>query len=111
MKYEKSKLDTAIRQGELLSNVVEVVIDIRTIGSDETKFSKKTHPFAFVVSQDCDLDWDFHARQTQTQEHKKLPNILFCQAMAASDLARLVFQIYNVTNTKKTPWKRIRQNK
>ena len=113
MKYEKSSLDTALRQGELLSNVIELAIDSDTMFSQSLNFARKRHPFAIIVSQDCDLDWDFKARGNQSQEHKKIPNVLLCEIMLASDLARLIVtQIDNVKDTKKSrTWAKVKQNK
>ncbi len=104
---------SALRQGELLSDVIELAIDLDTIFSESPNLAQKTHPFAFVVSQDCDLDWDFVARDKQTQNHKKIPNALLCEVMLANDLARFILdQIDNVANTKKSrTWAKVKQNK
>jgi hypothetical protein len=32
-----------------------------------------------VISQDCDLDWDFKARGGQAPTHKLVANVLFCE--------------------------------
>ena len=113
MKYEKSSPGTALRQGELLSNVIELTIDLDTMFSQSPNFAQKTHPFAVIMSQDCDLDWDFAARNNQSREHKKIPNALLCEVMLASDLARvIVTQIDNVKDTRKSrTWTRVKQNK
>jgi hypothetical protein len=39
-----------------------------------------------VLSQDCDLDFDFKARNGQEKEDKRLPNILFCEVITAAEL-------------------------
>ena len=31
------------------------------------------------MSQDCDLDWDFRARNGQGAVHKTMPNVVFCE--------------------------------
>ena len=39
-----------------------------------------------MVSQDCDLDWDYNARQGEAEEHKLIPNVLFCEVSTAEAL-------------------------
>ncbi|MGO9254917.1 MAG: hypothetical protein ACLQU1_01235 [Bryobacteraceae bacterium] len=82
----------ALRQGEILSNVVQVHlrIDSLTPGVDEAVFEERIHPFALILTQDCDLDWDFKARQSSTDENRRelkiVPNTLFCELMANETL-------------------------
>ena len=112
MKYEKSAPDKALRQGELLSNVVEVIVNVNTIYSEELSLEQRTHPFAYVVSQDCDLDWDFHARKSQTQNHRIIPNVLLCEAMLATDLARQLINVEGSKDSNKSRiWARVKINK
>ncbi len=73
--YRHSLPDTPLRQGEILSNLIQVVIDLESIGNEEIVIDDKAHPYAIVVSQDCDLDWDYKARQGHgdAKEHKLVP--------------------------------------
>ena len=97
-----SGIDEALRQGEILENVVELQIDPDSIGSEDSDsiydVSRVEHPFAIVVSQDCDLEqgynFTFHNRGNLRNE---LPSILFCQAQDVdkfrkSDLYRNLFK-------------------
>jgi hypothetical protein len=86
--YERSLSQASLRQGEILSDVIQLPLDPDNIDFDAPTVVKIIHPFAIIVSQDCDLDWDFTARQTQEQQqaHKLLPNILFCMVSTAEEL-------------------------
>lgn len=112
MKYEKSSPDTSLRQGGLLSNVIELTIDLDTMFSQSPNFAQKTHPFAVIMSQDCDLDWDFAARNNQSREHKKIPNVLLCEIMYATDLARQIMEIEGKKRSDESrTWARVKINK
>ena len=75
----------ALRQGEILTDVVELQIEPRSIESVDADsiydINPIKHPFAIIVSQDCDLEqgynFTFHNRGNLRNE---LPTILFCQA-------------------------------
>lgn len=94
-----------MRQGELVSNLVQFAIDLPTLGQEEIALDSQTHPLAIVVSQDCDLMWDHEERRKPDPSgYKLLPNILFCEVITAADLRgrnRLDSDI----------WKRVVQNK
>ncbi|MCY3915562.1 MAG: hypothetical protein OXG49_06065 [Chloroflexi bacterium] len=78
-------IDSALRQGEVLSDVVELRIDPEQIESADADrvyvFDPVKHPFAIVVSQDCDLEQghNFAVHGKGNLRHE-LPSILFCQA-------------------------------
>ncbi|MCW5963361.1 MAG: hypothetical protein KIT83_04925 [Bryobacterales bacterium] len=89
--------DGVFRQGEILSDVVQLHIraDSLVNSTNELDFEEKIHPFALVLTQDCDLDWDFKARaadphQDTVQENKRqaklVPNVLLCELMTADVL-------------------------
>lgn len=78
----------ALRQGEILTNVVELQVDPETIKSVDADsvydVDPVKHPFAIIVSQDCDLEQDFNYRyHDKGNDRNVLPSILFCQAMDA----------------------------
>ena len=86
-------LSGALRQGEILTNVVELQIKLETITSIEAEadYSAKPvkHPFAIVVSQDCDLEQDFNFRFNDVGNVRhELPSILFCQVMEAKQFIK-----------------------
>jgi hypothetical protein len=54
-----------------------------------------------IVTQDCDLEQDFRARNEQVRQDKLLPNVLLCIAQESS----------TVQVAGSNVWKRLRQNK
>src|SRR5262249_54267715 len=46
------------------------------------------NPYAIILTQDCDLEQDFHARKTDTKPANRLPSILFCEVATAEELSR-----------------------
>jgi hypothetical protein len=85
----------------MLSGVTEYRL-VLPDGSDKPRADKIVHSFAVVVSQDCDLDWDFKLRheqllvptgdkrkvekETARQEAKRLPNVLLLEAREAGEI-------------------------
>ncbi len=98
--YESSVLDGALRQAEIVSDIVQVKLQS---GEQENKPPgvELVHPFAVILSQDCDLNWDFKARQENRQF--SLPNVLFCEVVTAQELR-------GTQEIRSDIWKRIRQN-
>ncbi len=94
----------ALRQGEILSNLVQIRIDLDCISTSHVEEHVSyagtpiVHPFAIVVSQDCDLNQDFFFRFHQRgKDRHALPNIVFCEVTEAEklvygDLNATVFQ-------------------
>lgn len=112
--YEPISADAGILQGEIVCNLIQLV---RALDEDDKSvlemptsnsilFIPKVHPYAIVVTQDCDLDWDFKARQGHPTPQKLIPSVLFCEVVKAADLK------HNPTNplTSKI-WERVRENK
>lgn len=94
-----------LRQGEILSNLVQLRLDLSTLGTDSLKVVPFMHPFAVILTQDCDLEQHHQARQGQVAQDKLLPSILFCEAATAE-------QLYGgIKQTNRKLWDRIRINK
>ncbi len=103
----------AIRQGEIVSNILQVHVDLTTLTGDGGDYSveENTQPFAIVVTQDCDLDWDYKARfhteaDQDRQEMKKVSGILLCHLIAEE---RLRQNLRDVGGAK--TWDRIKSNR
>lgn len=88
-RYRRACLEGALRQGEIVSNVIQGKVTPNTIGTRAPVIVPVRHEFAVVVSQDCDLDWDWDARQKGEQQdgkkemerkNKLLSSVLFCEA-------------------------------
>jgi hypothetical protein len=95
-----------LRQGEILSDLIET--RMVSVSKDQApQVDLVTHPFALILSQDCDLDLDFQARNSpETVSHPintQLPSILFCEATTATDLRSYL--------SDSQIWKQITQNK
>ncbi len=104
-KYMRTPDGGRLWQGEILSGVIQVRIQLDSIGSEgEVVSDEITHPFAIVLAQDCDLESDY-GRDPQHQETgESLPNILLCEATTVSSLRGSVPPGNDI-------WKRIIQNK
>lgn len=85
--YTPSELNSPLRQGEILTNVIQYKpINLNLRGEDnenEIIVQPITHPYAIIVTQDCDLDWDYKARfkgdKIVDQTNPKLLNsIILC---------------------------------
>lgn len=112
-KYEKSEGAGALRQGEILSNVVQVSVLPESVDTALPKFKRVPHYYAIVITPECDLDWDFKAQQGKESQGKLIPNILLCAVVFASDIAKRINNERPPSKTflTRTLWKRTRQNK
>ena len=98
-----------LRQGEILCNMFEVVPDVSDMqglwgNAESMPVYRVPHAFAISISQDCDLIWDWNARNQQEQDESKLlAHIQFCELFEESEI-----RIPRGFGTKE--WKRIQQN-
>ena len=77
-----------LRQGEIISGVAQTKLALTSIKGDPV-INVVQHPFAVLVTQDCDLEQDFTARQKVELSDKILPCLLFCEMATAQEaLAR-----------------------
>jgi hypothetical protein len=104
--YERSSPDVALRQGEILTNIIQLRVNLRSFqAGEEPSVDAVVHPYALIVTQDCDVVQDFTPRQQgQLDSDKILPSVLFCEVVTANDLR-------GRSEIKTDIWKRIRQNK
>jgi len=79
--YLGSDKGSSLRQGEILTGVFQYnpVIDEIPKESQELSFTPIFHPYAIVITQDCDLDWDYKARVTNNNPAKFLNSIILCE--------------------------------
>lgn len=79
-----------LRQGEIINALFELQLQIpleTTIDLNQpAKFDRVDHPYSIVVSQDCDLEWDYKARQGQAPEGKLMTHVLFCAMFSEDEL-------------------------
>jgi len=98
LKFCPSNEGTALplRQGEILSGLIQLEadisgledVDIRDSALAGSKISAATipteHPFAIVVSHECDLEQDFNNQPCSDYKvNQELPNILLCEVVDA----------------------------
>jgi hypothetical protein len=93
--YARSEQGSPLRQGEIVSNLVQTKLELSTVGSDEPRVARETHQFAVVLSQDCDLEQDWEARRAASSaegfgDNGPLPSILFAHVHDATALKAAV---------------------
>lgn len=86
--YRASNQSEALRQGEILTGVIQLnpVLNEVSPSFDDIELQEKIHPYAIIISQDCDLDWDYKARQNNSQSNKLLNSIILCEVYTAQDI-------------------------
>ena len=99
------RADSCLRQGEILSDLIQFRLDVATLGAEAPTASPYRHPFALLLTQDCDLEQDFFARSGTIALDKQLPNLLFCEVARAQELYDRIRQ------TNRKLWDRIKINK
>jgi hypothetical protein len=106
--YAPSVPNDRLWQGEILANLPQVRLALHSVATDidsDVEVEIDPHPFAIVLSQDCDLEQDYKARQ---QGQSVLPNVLLCDVLHASALRAKVREIESLGGK---DWKIIIQNK
>lgn len=96
--------DKCLRQGEIISNLVQARLSFDTIGDASPVVEFETHPFAILLTQDCDLDQDFNARSKTQVNDKILPAVLFCEVATADEL-------FDRLGGRQAEWKRLNIDK
>ncbi|MCH8852072.1 MAG: hypothetical protein IID41_05405 [Planctomycetes bacterium] len=77
-----------LRQGEILSDLIQVKLDVESLGKKEPAFIEGSHPLAIVMTQDCDLESDYRARRSRDDPVTFLPNVLLCPLREADEIKR-----------------------
>ena len=94
--------DSFLVQGEIISNLMHVHLDLPSLTGTATRIVSKVHPFAVILSQGCDLEQDYRSRTREIAQDKTVPAVLFCEVILASDLKGTI-QSSEI-------WRRITQN-
>ncbi len=83
--YRPSDTSGALRQGEILSGVYQYRRSLLSLKSRTHELEEILHPYALVMSPDCDLEQDFAERTGQSkkegQSDKLIPDVLLLQAI------------------------------
>lgn len=100
MIYSPSQPDTPLRQGEIVSSLPQIVLSTESFYSrqeEKLKVNWRTHPWAIVLTQDCDLEWDYRERKGDSPNpNKLLLSVLFCEVHTSQEL----FSRPNIENPK-----------
>jgi hypothetical protein len=84
---------------------VQFYISVASIGQDEISVDSEIHPLAVILSQDCDLLWDYEERNKERPDaFRLLPNILFCEVQIANSLK-------GTNGIASDIWRRVKNNK
>lgn len=79
-----------LRQGEIVANLLEPKLQIAELtaidSSQPAKVEPVNHPYSMIVSPDCDLEWDYKARNDKALSHKLLTNMMFCELFPPEDI-------------------------
>lgn len=86
--YQASDKDSSLRQGEILTGVTQYNPVANELSKDSPglSFTPIIHPYAIIVTQDCDLDWDYKARGTDGNLAKLLNSIVLCEVDTAKSI-------------------------
>jgi hypothetical protein len=87
--YQASNKGSSLRQGEILTGVLQYnpVPDEIKKESQDLSFKPVEHPYAIIITQDCDLDWDYKARKNPNNNPAKLLNsIILCEIGTAETI-------------------------
>ena len=91
-------LNAPLAHGEILFNLLELAVvpsDVETLHNEKKspQVIRRTHPFALIISQECDLDWDWKyrtsvevTRKDEKDERKWLPYVQFCDMFLKEDV-------------------------
>jgi len=89
--YSPSPSDGPLRQGELIANLKQFPLSIESVGYEvQPTVDEQIIPFSIILSQDCDLDLDYQARNglNDVRPDKKIPNVLLCEVTLADEVLR-----------------------
>lgn len=86
--YQASNTSSSLRQGEIVTGVFQFNPVINEIPEplQELSFTSIIHPYAIVITQDCDLDWDYKVRGTNNNPAKLLNSIILCEIATAESI-------------------------
>lgn len=105
MFYRPSPQSGPLFQGEIVANLIQARLDVASIGPDlPAVVNLATHPYAVVLTQDCDLESDFMLRTNKRLTGSLIPEILFCEVAEAEGFK-------SGADIKSDIWRRVRANK
>lgn len=103
-------INGALRQGEILTNLKQFKLNIESLRSGKPSVEPIIHPFAVIVTQDCDCEQDYKPRRDGTVSSATIPSILFCELVQAESLRNRDKGKPKIDITSEI-WKQVRINK
>ncbi len=101
--YRRPEKDSPFHQCEVVSDVWIYLLDPLS-PPDERTFTKEGHPFAMILTPECDLEQDWNARaKDPVSENQCVGHVLLVDAFPISDLKKRF--------SGDDLWKPVRQNK
>lgn len=83
--YERTDKQGPFRQGEIITSVPDYLVSSKDDGGVDVQVLN--HPYAIIVTQDCDLEQDFRLRAEKKMNHFRVQrNLLLCEVWLASDV-------------------------
>lgn len=74
----------SFRQGEILSNVVQAHLNLEALKVGELAIDTIEHPFAIILSQDCDCIQDYSLREAgESSRDRLMPSVLLAEVQTA----------------------------
>jgi len=107
--YCPSAGEGSLRQGEILSNVIQSHLKLESIFDDSPTIQNRVHQYAIILTQDCDLAQDLASIDSAKGRDKLLPTILFCELKPAQSIRWGDATREAIVNSK--IWTDIEQNK
>src|SRR6266849_4303247 len=68
--YILSNTNAPLRTGEILSGVIQHRRSFKSLGLESREIEEIRHPYSVVVTQDCDLEQDYFAREKAKNTEK-----------------------------------------
>ena len=99
--YDPTLGSGALQQGELLANIwipVALYPPVEMPEGTDVEVDSIDHPYMFVMTPDCDLEWDYNARyppeaqqnsaapEENESSHKFVPYVLLCDAFTRKEI-------------------------
>jgi len=86
--YRSSPKDGQLFQGEIVSNLIQARLALASIGVEGAQtVTFITHPYAVILTQDCDLESDHKRRTGERPKGAEVPALLFCEAFDAASFS------------------------
>jgi hypothetical protein len=96
-----------LRQCEILTNVVQVRLDLGSLGQPERRYDDIVFRYAVILTQDCELAQDHYVRFVERKDSsdKLIPGVLLAEAYTADEM------LGRIADNSKKQWERLNISK